>query len=67
MSCQTPTLTRLYRGKISKTAKKFSGKGAKREETDVNEAIISWLGMGLNKIPFYRRLFRPQSRSQGRG
>lgn len=68
-----PYGTRFYRGKISRTAKKFFDKRAKRESTNVNEtmmgisALAGILDMTFNKIPFYRRIFRPQSRSQGRG
>ncbi len=78
MSCQTPWPKRFYRGKISRTAKhskggNYYGGGATQENKDLTQKanllsfIVALSEAGLNKVPFYRRIFRPQSRTQGRG
>ncbi len=73
MNCQTPTPKRLYRGKISKTAKHpfdkdYSCGSVTQKNKELTQkvnllsAILAFSGQQLNKIPFYRRILRPQGR-----
>lgn len=68
MSC-LPYGTRFYKGRISRTANRLGGRSyIKGSVTNINKALaggsglISKLGMALDKVPFYKRIFRPQGR-----